>query len=367
MNLPFNQISNRKISQAFLIAIILLLIYVAIVGLKYFLSGFLGAITLYILYRNKYFELTEKRGMKKSLASTLMIIFSLVVVAIPLWLIIDYMIPQIKQLLNNRELITTKFNQVKDFMASKPILENIDLSEQNLTQWMQKGVTYVPKFLGSIASVLTNIVVALFVLYFMQVNARYMEKKVNLMIPYSAKSKKELWAESYKMIRSNTIGIPLMALCQAIVAIIGYYIFGVNNAVLWGLITGAATIIPVVGTMIVWVPVCIVLMAGGEVMNGLWLALYCLVVVGGTDNILRFTILKKLGDVPPLITVFGVILGLNLFGMMGLIFGPLILSIIDVLISVYRNEFGRRHKLLINIKEKKKTLFERLTAKKEQP
>jgi predicted PurR-regulated permease PerM len=97
--------------------------------------------------------------------------------------------------------------------------------------------------------------------------------------------------------------------------------------------------------MAVWVPICIFQIAAGNVNSGLWLTLYCFVVVGGIDNVLRFTILKSLGNVPPLITVFGVILGLNLFGMLGVIFGPLLLSLIGILMQVYRNEFGRRKEL----------------------
>ena len=62
--------------------------------------------------------------------------------------------------------------------------------------------------------------------------------------------------------------------------------------------------------------------------------------MGGIDNVLRFTILKKIGDVHPLITVFGVLLGLNIFGVIGLVFGPLLLSIIAVLVKVYKKEYG---------------------------
>src|SRR5690606_22853991 len=112
-----------------------------------------------------------------------------------------------------------------------------------------------------------NLIVAFFVLYFMQVYSRQMESFLSEQIPYSATSKDEIWNEVNIMVKSNAIGIPILGLCQGIVAMIGYYFFGIENAILWGLLTGAASIIPMVGTMIVWVPICVYLLATGEVTN----------------------------------------------------------------------------------------------------
>jgi predicted PurR-regulated permease PerM len=80
----------------------------------------------------------------------------------------------------------------------------------------------------------------------------------------------------------------------------------------------------------------------GEVTMGLALVAYSAIITGGIDNVLRFTLLKKLGDVHPLITVLGVIVGLPLFGFMGLIFGPLMISYLLLLIKIYRVENSTR-------------------------
>src|SRR5690606_34981572 len=160
-------------------------------------------------------------------------------------------------------------------------------------------------------------------------------------LPFSAKSKNEIWNEVDLMVRSNALGIPILGICQGLVAMLGYWIFGVESFILWGILTGVSSIVPVLGTMTIYVPLTIMTLAAGHTMNGIGLGIYCFLLVGGIDNILRFTILKTLGNVPPLITVFGVLLGLNMFGMLGLIFGPLILSSVQVLIKVYGNEFGR--------------------------
>jgi len=80
---------------------------------------------------------------------------------------------------------------------------------------------------------------------------------------------------------------------------------------------------------------------------GLGLAVYALIAVGLTDNVLRFTILKKLENIHPLNTVFGIIVGMSIFGFMGLIFGPILISITLLLIQVYRDEFTEDENELI--------------------
>lgn len=324
-----------------LIAIIVLACLLIFRHLTYYLPGFLGAITLYIVFRNLYFRLTEQKKWNKAATSLMFILLSVIFIVVPLWLLIDYLAPQISGLLGNTEHIIAKFNEVKVYMSDKPLLAQIDLSDEALLNFLQSLTKYLPRVINSVAELLINMLVAFFVLYFMQVHGKKMEATIDDIFPFSDKSKDELWHDINHMVRTNAIGIPILGIFQGIVAIIGYSVFGVANPVLWGIVTGIATIIPVLGTMSVYIPICIVAFATGPSSDAVWLTIYCFFLVGGIDNILRFTILKTLGDVPPLITVFGVLLGLNMFGMLGLIFGPLLISAVGVLFKVYRNEYGR--------------------------
>ncbi len=345
--MKIKQIDSDILRQLFIISLILIIGYVLVYNLAYFIPGALGAITLYILYRNKYTLLVEKKKWNRSLASLFFILLSVAVIALPIWLLVEILVPQINTVVSNKQLIAEKFNAVKNFLESKPLLRNINLSESSIAAYASRLTAVLPKILNSVSSVFANLATALFILYFMQVNYKGLEKKASLYMPFSSRNKQSIWDETKMMVKSNALGIPILGLCQGLVAALGYWIFGVNNPLLWGLITGAATVVPVIGTMVVWVPVVIIQLATGDVTNGVILALYCLIIVGGTDNVLRFTILKKLGDVPPLITVFGVIVGLNLFGVMGLIFGPLLMSYFIILLKVYRTEFGPSSETII--------------------
>jgi len=339
--MKYKQINNNSINQVMLIIIIILISILVFKNLMYYLPGFLGAITLYILFRTPYFKLTEHYRWKKSLASALFILLSIIFIILPIWAIIDYLVPQVNHFFSNQQQIVEKFNTLKTFMSDKPFLKDIDMSDTALLNFLQRLTRYVPNILNSVAEVGVNIVVTLFVLYFMQVNAKKMESTLYRSIPFSKESKRDIWNEVNVMVRSNAIGIPILGFCQGLVAMLGYWIFGIDNFVLLGLLTGISSIVPILGTMTIYVPICAITLAGGETANAIGLSIYCFILVGGIDNVLRFTILKTIGDVPPMITVFGVLLGLNLFGMLGLIFGPLILSSIGLLMKVYSHEYGK--------------------------
>lgn len=129
---------------------------------------------------------------------------------------------------------------------------------------------------------------------------------------------------------------------------IGYAIFNVESFGLWGFLTGVFAFFPVVGTMIIWIPLVIALYAGGDTGNATGLLLYSLIVTGNIDYVARITILKKLGNIHPVVSVIGVIVGLGLFGFVGFVYGPLLVSYIILIFRIYRNEFVSDESLSIH-------------------
>lgn len=166
--------------------------------------------------------------------------------------------------------------------------------------------------------------------------------------------------ETDTMIRANAIGIPLLAIIQGFVAALGYFIFGIKEFGVWGFLTGVASLIPIVGTGIIWVPLTIYLLAVGHTWQGIGLGIYSLAILTNVDYVARITLLRKIGDVHPLITIFGVIVGLSLFGFLGLVFGPLLISYFILLIKIYRNEFNSVPMTPMHYEEEAKHKIERL-------
>ena len=121
---------------------------------------------------------------------------------------------------------------------------------------------------------------------------------------------------------------------------LGYFVFGIKEFGVWGFLTGVASLIPIIGTGIIWVPLTVYLLVSGHTWQGVGLGIYSLAILTNVDYVARITLLRKIGDVHPLITIFGVIVGLSLFGFLGLVFGPLLISYFILLIKIYRNEFN---------------------------
>ena len=166
-----------------------------------------------------------------------------------------------------------------------------------------------------------------------------MERYLNKIIPLHPDNIHTLASETKTMVKANALGIPLISLIQGVIATIGYFIFGVKDWGLWGFLTGVFAFFPVVGTMIVWVPLVIYTYAMGESWQAVALLLYSIIITGNVDYIARITLIKRMGDVHPIITILGVIIGLGLFGFVGLVFGPLLLNYVIVLFEIYSYEF----------------------------
>jgi predicted PurR-regulated permease PerM len=170
-------------------------------------------------------------------------------------------------------------------------------------------------------------------------NGTEMERYLNKIIPLRQENISMLASETKTMVRANALGIPLISVIQGLAATLGYFIFGIKDWALWGFLTGIFAFFPVVGTMIVWVPLVIFTYATGDSGQTIGVLLYSLIITGNIDYVARITLLKRLGNVHPVITILGVIIGLGLFGFIGLVFGPLLLNYVIVLFEIYSNEF----------------------------
>jgi predicted PurR-regulated permease PerM len=178
-----------------------------------------------------------------------------------------------------------------------------------------------------------------FILYFMLVNGRKMENNIYEHIPLRDENAAMLGKEVKNMVLSNAVGIPVIAILQGVVALIGYLIIGVKEPWFWFVVTCITAMIPVVGAALAYIPLAIIFFANGDNGKGIFMLIYGFGVIGTVDNVFRFTLAKKIGNIHPLVTVFGVIIGLSVFGFIGLIFGPLLISLFLLLLKIYSSEF----------------------------
>jgi len=318
-----------------------------------FLPGLLGGVTLYILSRKWYYHLTLKKKWPKGLTSLLFIIVSLIIIAIPVYFSILLISPKINSLVNNQQEVVKGLEvfskKIEAFTGRKLF------TASNAESIAKKVTSFIPAFLNSTANILTNLIMMFFLLYYLLYSGKSIEKYLDHIIPLKPENVDKLANETDMMIRANAVGIPIICFVQGIFAAIGYLIFGVKDWGMWGFVTGVFAFFPLVGTMIVWIPLVIYLYSINHNLTATGLTIYSIVVTGNVDYITRLGLLKRIGNVHPMVTVLGVIVGLKLFGFMGLIFGPLLISYFIILLKIYLNEFALKNSSLLN---------ERLTEKK---
>ena len=301
-----------------------------------FLSGVLGALTLYILLRKLSFRLTDKTG-KPALSASVILVCIILFIIIPLSLLIWIVVAKLQQVNWDANDIIEPFRQMTGILEDRYGIDVI--SEKSISFAASKITALGQSVINGISGFFINIAAALILLFFLLTGGRRMEGYVSSLIPMKKVNKQETIEKINVMVKSNAIGIPLLALIQGIIAWIGYMLFGVPNAFLSAFLTGLCSMVPVVGTMVIWLPVSIYFAVLGVWGKAIGLFLFGAIVISQSDNLLRFILQKKLADTHPLITIFGVVVGLQLFGFIGIIFGPLLVSLFLMFIDMFRKEY----------------------------
>lgn len=335
-----NQIPTKLIRQIFVILLILFMGSLIFREMLPYLTGVLGAITIYILFKKWMTYLVKTKKWNASLAAFLIMFLSFVGILLPLAGTIWMLSNKIGRAVNNSEQAVTAFKHqlsiVQDYVGFD-VASKIDTTA--ITGWISSNLQNV---VGGTFNAFIAIGLMYFMLYYMLTNRRELRESLKEYIPLDKDNIKEIGREVQAMVRSNAIGIPLVALAQGIIALIGFLIFGIDEPFFWFVIVTIGSMIPFVGTLIGILPVFLISLSSGDTFQAWGILIYGFVVVGSTDNIIRLYVLKKLDDVHPLITLIGVIVGVPIFGFIGLIFGPLLISLFMALVNIYRREYGEK-------------------------
>lgn len=330
---------TKQVNRYIFLSIILIFAFFLFASLRQFFPAFLGAITFYILSKSFACWLIEKKSWSKNMTTILVIIISFFLILLPVAGLISLLYNKISAVLSNPNIITDAIKQVDSVVEQKfhiSIISNDTLGSIKSTASGLVSVIF-NKSLGF----LSTIIMMYFFLYFMMINMNRMEAAILLYLPFKKDKIKIFGSELVRQTFSNAVGIPAIAVVQGLAGFLCYWIIGLHENGFWGVITGFTSFIPVVGTGIVWVPVAGYMFISGHTWQGIFTVLYGALIMGTLDNVVRFILAKRMADVHPIITVLGVILGLQYFGFLGLIFGPLLISYFFILLKIYYVEFQR--------------------------
>ena len=320
-----------------LITIILGLGLLLFLKMTPFMGGILGACTIYIMVRDQMLYLSQQKKIRKSVTAIILLIEAILCFLVPLSLAVWLLISKLQTVNVDTATFVDTITNLADWIRRKT--EYDLLSKENISS-IASILPGIGQFLmGGISSFAVNLFVLVFVLYFMLIGGTKMEQYIYELLPFSDSNKKHVMNEINMIVRANAIGIPLLAIIQGAIATLGYYLFDAPSALLFGFLTCFATVIPIVGTTLVWFPLAAYMAISGDWPHAIGLLLYCGLIVTNIDNLIRFILQKKMADTHPLITIFGVVIGLSLFGFMGVIFGPLLISIFILCVNIFKEQY----------------------------
>jgi predicted PurR-regulated permease PerM len=206
-----------------------------------------------------------------------------------------------------------------------------------LVSWLS---TQLVAFVGGATSAALNLVIAFFGLYYMLRSGSQIWAAARSYIPFSARTADALKDRFFGVTEATLLGTALIALLQGTLVGTGFWLVDLPNPLFWGTVTAFASILPVLGSALVWLPAVLVLLAEGRYGQ----AAIMLVIGGGiasnVDNVIRPLVYKRVSNIHPMITLVGAFAGVRYFGLLGILLGPLAIAYLFELLRFYREEYG---------------------------
>ena len=331
------QVNHGKIRQLSFYAILVFLGIFLFLQLSSFLPALLGAVTFYILMLRPMTYLVYKKKWNKGLAACLLMLASFVVVLLPVSLFVNILYAKIGFAVQHSNEVMTG---LKIFIERLEKDYHVTLiSDKNIESLGMAVAEVLPKLLGATFNSVIIVLILYFILYFLLVNSKDMEDWLYTHVPLRNENIRLVGKEINTLVFSNALGIPVTAILQGIIGAIGYYFLGVDDIPFWFVVTCITAMVPMIGSALAYISLAILFFAEGHTTKGILILLYGGAIMNVLDSVFRISIQKRFGNTHPLVTTFGVIVGINLFGFIGLIFGPILISLFILLVKIYLNEF----------------------------
>lgn len=329
---PYNQIAS-SILLGFLIVMAFLLIKPMILAI------FLGMVLAFLLtplYR-KLLLLIKSR----TLSSLIITILLIGLIVIPLWFLTPLLLNQSLEIYTasqELDLVTPIKNIFPALFATESISnEMTNVIYSFVSKVTNATVNAFAKILLNFPTLLLQLLVTLFVFFFTLKDGSKLVKYLQSILPFPKHIEKKLFKSTSDITYSVLYGQVVIGILQGILAGIGFFIFGVNNALFLTLLAAMAGIFPIIGTAIIWVPVAIFTLIGGNVGAFIGISVFGM-ISSIMENTIKPAFVAKRTNVNPAIILLGMIGGLMLFGILGIILGPLLLSYLLIVLDVYRDK-----------------------------
>lgn len=243
------------------------------------------------------------------------------------------------QIVNNKD--TSLYIEKVTNSIEKPIKRLNPKFEVNINQYLSVSAGWITDhlstILGSVVNIITGLVLIFISLYFFLKDGIKFKNILIGLSPLNDKYDEEIFLKIKQTIHSTVQGVLLISIVQGLLAGIGLWVFGIPNPTLWGSVSAIASLVPGLGTAIIFIPAVSYMYIAGNIPFAIGLALWGTLIVGLVDNLLGPYLYSRGIEVHQLIMLFAVLGGLTVFGPIGFIFGPIIIAMFFALIDIYQN------------------------------
>ncbi len=330
------------IEKKFLYALLAIILILTLVIIYPFLTVFILAGAFAVLLKPLY-EWIRKyiTRSNNTIASLITVILFLIVLCIPIFFIGKVIFNQTQDiyyyLLNNGG--TNVFLEKIDASISNLLPQGFDF---NINEKITEAFSYLSKNIGnfftSTINTLLMFILTIFSIFYLLKDGHKWKQELTKLTPLSEENTLEIISSLKDSINRIFKGTFFIAIIQGVLSWIGLMIFGVPSPALWGLVAAFASLVPTLGTSIVFVPAILFLLFTGAQLEALGLLIWAMVLVGTIDNILAPYLISKKSEISPLFILFSILGAISVMGFIGIIIGPLIVGLLYTLISIYKKE-----------------------------
>jgi predicted PurR-regulated permease PerM len=337
-NLPMQ---TKSIEKYFFFGLLLLtFIFTFFIFRPFWIVIVLGASFAVVFYPIHRWFLTKK--FPSWLSAFLVVLIFFLIICLPLFGLGTIIFNQSQDLyykiISGQQIIPTASSINHSVNSILPSSLTFDINEKatTLVSFVTNNISKV--FSTTLNTLFSFILLLISIFYFLKDGERW-KKAIITLSPLSDTDDKKIITRLSQTINGVIKGTLFIAVLQGILMGIGLYIFGVPNPAFWAVVAGIASLIPSIGTALISVPAVIYLFLAGHLVPAIGLAIWAAVLVGLIDNLLSPYIVSSKTKIPSFLILFSVLGGVVLLGPIGILIGPLTLSLLFTLVSIYRNEF----------------------------
>jgi predicted PurR-regulated permease PerM len=343
--------NKNRPTLIFLVVLSILALALCILLFSPFLKPVLSAIVIAVVLYPVHARIHRivRSPSLAALISTTLIIVIIIVPAVLIVAAVTHEVGELYVFLGQKSSESGGFGQYLMQLLNRPIQwvsRYVDTSQfdaqtalfSKLQQWSSFLLQEVGILAGNVGSLLFNMVLAFFTLFFLLREGRSIRRRISAILPLTSEQAERLFTGIENTIVATVYGGLVVAAVQGTLVGLALWVLGVPSPVLWGVIAAVFALIPLVGTAAVWVPAAIYLFAYGSWVKALIMIAWGAGIVGTVDNILRPYLISGRVQIHTLLIFFAVLGGVNVFGFIGLFVGPVIIAVTMTLFSMLRDE-----------------------------